>query len=76
MAPTQCLLGSIDQIRQQTQDKTAGSVHVPMFSAKIKISYTLLVHGDLYVFVTYDRGAEHDPTLKTQGKTGVDRTAS
>ena len=30
----------------------------------------------LHVFVTYDRGAEHDPTLKTQGKTGVDQTAS
>src|SRR6185503_6951051 len=28
MAPTQCLLGSIDQIRQQTQDKIAGSIPV------------------------------------------------
>jgi len=36
MAPTQYLLGSIDQMPQQTQDKTAGSVHVPMFSAKNK----------------------------------------
>ena len=31
----------------------------------------MLIH-----FFTYDRCAEHDPTLKTQGKTGVDQTAS